>query len=92
MCRDTVGQTWMYPDTRGLPGLQFLSQNSPCVVKTFACLFKNLEVCSNYIPRTAKVLKAATLGRIDKHEEQSEEKMIIFVFYEMTIHRSSVVT
>jgi hypothetical protein len=36
----------------------------------FTLRFKSLEVCSNYASRTTKVIKAAMLGRTDKHEKK----------------------
>jgi hypothetical protein len=42
--------------------------------------------------RTAKVLKAARLGRTKKHEEKSEHKMITFGLCEMLIQLISLAT
>jgi hypothetical protein len=61
-------------------------------MKSFIYFFKSLEVCSNYMSRTTKLLKAVTLDRTDKHKEKSEQKTTIFGFCEMFIHLSFVAT
>jgi hypothetical protein len=44
------------------------------------------------MPRTIKILKAVTLGGTNKHEEKSEQKMIILGLGEMLIHMSHIST
>jgi hypothetical protein len=57
----------------------------------FRFLSKSLEVNSDYMPRTSKVLKAATFGRMDKHEKR-EQKMIMFGFCKKIIRLNTVAT
>jgi hypothetical protein len=86
-CRDTAGLAQLYPGTQGLPKLRLKSTSHRQKFCLFS--FKSLDVYNDCTPRTIKVLKAAKLGRTDKHKDKSKQEAIISGLYRTFIHLGS---
>jgi hypothetical protein len=65
-------QTSMSECILALGGYPSYSKHPFRIIKSFVYFLfsKSLEACNNCTPRTTKVLKAATLGRADKHKDK----------------------
>jgi hypothetical protein len=93
LINQVLGNSWASPTVSRHSGATWIMVKIHLTSSKVSLVFsKSLEVRGDYMPRTTKVLKAATLNRSDKHKEKSEQETIMSGLCEALIHLGSVVT